>query len=71
MGIATGVPVLFVSVGLDYSDGVYGFLDTANYVLTNASDAYIMTTSYGGNESDVSPAAFRCVCEERLLALVL
>ena len=63
--------MLFVSVGLDYGDGVYGFLDTANYVLANASDAYIMTTSYGGNESDVSPAAFRYVCEERLRTLGL
>ena len=63
--------MLFVSVGLDYGDGVYGFLDTANYVLANVSDAYIMTTSYGGNESDVSPAAFRYVCEERLRTLVL
>ena len=59
------------SVGLNYSDDVYGFLDTANFVLANVSNAYIMTTSYGGNESDISPAAFRYVCEERLRTLVL
>ncbi|EPS94692.1 hypothetical protein FOMPIDRAFT_1054842 [Fomitopsis schrenkii] len=30
IGLATGVPVYFISVGDDGNDGVFGFLDTAN-----------------------------------------
>ena len=62
VGLATGVPVYFISVGEDTDDGVFGFLDTANYVLSDLSSAYVMTTSYGSDESDISTAVFRCVC---------
>ena len=62
VGLATGVPVYFISVGEDADDGVYGFLDTANYVLSDLSDAYVMTTSYGSDESYISTDVFRCVC---------
>ncbi|EEB87142.1 hypothetical protein MPER_15631, partial [Moniliophthora perniciosa FA553] len=36
VGVATGVPVTFLSVGLDNSDGVSGFLDV--YEQLTASD---------------------------------
>ena len=61
VGLATGVPVYFISVGESANDGVYGFLDTANYILSNLSDAYVVTTSYGSDESDISTDVFRCV----------
>ena len=61
VGLATGVPVYFISVGENTDDGVFGFLDTANYVLSDLSDAYVMTTSYGSDESDISTDVFRCV----------
>lgn len=62
VGLATGVPVYFISVGESANDGVYGFLDSANYVLSNLSDAYVMTTSYGSDESYISTGVFTCVC---------
>ena len=59
MGLATGIPVDFISVGDDANnDGVYGYLDTADYVLSDRSSAYVMTTSYGGDEYNLSPATF-------------
>ena len=59
VGLATGIPVDFISVGDDAtSDGVFGYLDTADYVLSDQSNAYVMTTSYGGDEYTISPATF-------------
>ncbi|EPS94287.1 hypothetical protein FOMPIDRAFT_1134693 [Fomitopsis schrenkii] len=63
VGLATGVPVYFISVGEDTNDGVFGFLDTANYVLSNLSSAYVMTTSYGSDESDISTDVFSKLCD--------
>ncbi|KAH9921038.1 family S53 protease-like protein [Fomitopsis serialis] len=63
VGLATGVPVYFISVGESTSDGVFGFLDTANYVLSNLSDAYVMTTSYGSNENEISADVFSKLCD--------
>ncbi|EPT01829.1 hypothetical protein FOMPIDRAFT_93538 [Fomitopsis schrenkii] len=63
VGLATGIPVNFISVGEDANgDGVGGFLDTANYVLSDQSSAYVVTTSYGGDESAVSPHALEKLC---------
>ncbi|KAI0736372.1 family S53 protease-like protein [Fomitopsis betulina] len=63
VGLATGVPVYFISVGESANDGVYGFLDTANYILSNLSDAYVVTTSYGSDESDISTDVFSKLCD--------
>jgi len=63
VGLATGVPVYFISVGENANDGVFGFLDTANYVLSNLSDAYVMTTSYGSNENEISADVFSKLCD--------
>ncbi|KAI0927799.1 hypothetical protein AcW1_005225 [Taiwanofungus camphoratus] len=54
VGIATGVPVVFLSVGDDSSDGLFGFLDTANYFLNEDSPPQVITTSYGSNENEIS-----------------
>lgn len=49
----------FISVGDDAnSDGVFGYLDTADYILSDQSSAYVVTTSYGGDEYTISPNAF-------------
>ncbi|CCM00840.1 uncharacterized protein FIBRA_02882 [Fibroporia radiculosa] len=54
VGIATGVPVIFLSVGDDYHDGdLGGFLDTIDYLLNEDTPPYTMTTSYGGYEPDI------------------
>lgn len=62
IGLATGVPVDFISVGIYSYDGVGGFLDTANYVLSEDSSAYVMTTSYNADEENISADVYRWVC---------
>ena len=37
VGLATGVPVTFVSVGNDTNDGALGFLDIVEYFLNKTS----------------------------------
>ncbi|PCH39539.1 family S53 protease-like protein [Wolfiporia cocos MD-104 SS10] len=61
-GIATDVPVTFLSVGEDNSDGLYGFLDTANYFLSLDNPPSVITTSYGIDEDDVSYALANTLC---------
>lgn len=48
------MPVVFLSVGDDSSDGLFGFLDTANYFLNEDSPPQVITTSYGSNENEIS-----------------
>ncbi|EPT01819.1 hypothetical protein FOMPIDRAFT_1119585 [Fomitopsis schrenkii] len=63
VGLATGVPVTFISVGDDANDdGAFGYLDTANYVLSDQSNAFVVTTSYGGDESSISSNVFEKLC---------
>ena len=69
VGLATGVPAYFISVGPNSYDGTGGFLDTANYVLSTLSDAYVMTTSYNLNEGYVSPNVYRCVSLHTMFTL--
>jgi tripeptidyl-peptidase-1 len=57
VGVATGVPVTFVSVGEDSQDGdLGGFLDIVNFLADEDNVPQVMTTSYGENESDLSQA---------------
>ncbi|TFY58182.1 hypothetical protein EVJ58_g6573 [Rhodofomes roseus] len=54
VGIATGVPVTFLSVGETTNDGeLDGFLDTINYYLAQDSPPQTITTSYGDWEPDI------------------
>ncbi|KZT38182.1 family S53 protease-like protein [Sistotremastrum suecicum HHB10207 ss-3] len=65
VGVATGVPVTFISVGGDSSDGeLSGFLDLANFLLNEdpAARPQVLTTSYGTDESFVSPAMANSLC---------
>jgi tripeptidyl-peptidase-1 len=63
VGVATGVPVYFLSVGDNYQDGnLEGFLDTVNFVAAESPVTYVMTTSYGQNENTMSRALATKLC---------
>ncbi|KAJ6622550.1 family S53 protease [Mycena sp. CBHHK59/15] len=63
VGVATGVPVYFVSVGDNYQDGdLEGFLDIVNFLSGEDDVPQVMTTSYGENESDMSEALALKLC---------
>ncbi|KAJ6544649.1 family S53 protease [Mycena vulgaris] len=64
VGIATGVPVFFVSVGESFQDGdLEGFLDIVNFLSDEDQVPQVMTTSYGENETDMSKALAFKLCE--------
>ncbi|KAK7001748.1 family S53 protease [Favolaschia claudopus] len=64
VGVATGVPVVFVSVGEDFNDGdLEGFLDIVNFLSAEDQVPQVMTTSYGENETDMSKALAFKLCE--------
>ena len=55
VGVATGVPTVFISVGDDFQDGdLEGFLDVVNALLDEDTPPYVLTTSYGQNEDTIS-----------------
>ncbi|KAI0321293.1 family S53 protease [Amylostereum chailletii] len=57
VGIASGVPTVFISVGEQYHDGdLEGFLDIMNFLLGEDSPPQVLTTSYGQNENTISSA---------------
>ncbi|KZT18916.1 subtilisin-like protein [Neolentinus lepideus HHB14362 ss-1] len=58
VGVASGVPVVFISVG----DGGDGFYDITTYLLGMDSPPQVMTTSYGETESDISIAEANKLC---------
>jgi tripeptidyl-peptidase-1 len=63
VGVATGVPVYFLSVGDNYQDGgLEGFLDTVNFVSQENPVTYVLTTSYGQNENTMSRALATKLC---------
>ncbi|TCD64191.1 hypothetical protein EIP91_004467 [Steccherinum ochraceum] len=63
IGIATGVPTVFVSVGTDFQDGALsGMLDTAHHFLAQEHPPQVISTSYGAEETDVSPALLTRLC---------
>ena len=67
IGIATGVPVTFISAGNNIRDDVGGFFDLAQFLLNEASPPSVVTTSYGENEEDIGTSAAKYV----LIALIL
>ncbi|KZT41769.1 family S53 protease [Sistotremastrum suecicum HHB10207 ss-3] len=65
IGIATGVPVTFISVGENTKDGdLGGFLDIINFIQGEAaaSRPQVLTTSYGQNENTVTRAMANSLC---------
>ncbi|KAK0441344.1 family S53 protease-like protein [Armillaria borealis] len=62
VGIATGVPTIFISVGDSSTDGVDGFLDMINFLNAEASPPQVLTTSYGFDETDISGSVAMRLC---------
>ena len=57
IGVATGVPTTFISVGSQTRDGLSGFLDMINLLLGQSNPPPVLTTSYGFNEPALSSSA--------------
>ncbi|KAH9049037.1 family S53 protease [Lactarius hengduanensis] len=57
IGLASGVPTVFISVGDQHQDGdLEGFLDTINFLNGKSAPPQVLTTSYGQNENTISRA---------------
>lgn len=55
IGVASGVPTTFISVGENFQDGALeGFLDIINFLLAESNPPHVLTTSYGQNENTIS-----------------
>ncbi|KIJ35837.1 hypothetical protein M422DRAFT_180170 [Sphaerobolus stellatus SS14] len=63
VGVASGVPTTFISVGNNFQDGALdGFLDIINFLLAEAAPPQVLTTSYGQNENTISRALANQLC---------
>ncbi|TDL17184.1 family S53 protease [Rickenella mellea] len=63
VGVASGVPVTFISVGDDFQDGnLEGFLDIINFLLGEPNPPQVLTTSYGQDERTISSILAKKVC---------
>ncbi|THH09096.1 hypothetical protein EW145_g2249 [Phellinidium pouzarii] len=63
IGLASGVPTTFISVGQENQDGALGgFLDIINFLLNESNPPTVLTTSYGQDEYTMSRALARQVC---------
>ncbi|KAJ6584644.1 subtilisin-like protein [Mycena capillaripes] len=63
VGVASGVPVSFVSGGETFSDGALeGFLDIINVLSALTTVPQVLTTSYGEDEPDQTAANFNKLC---------
>ncbi|KAJ7184560.1 subtilisin-like protein [Mycena filopes] len=65
VGLATGVPVTFVSVGETTKDGAdEGFLDIITALIAEKTPPQVLTTSYGFNkEADLSKSLTFAMCD--------
>ncbi|KAK7017336.1 peptidase S53 domain-containing protein [Favolaschia claudopus] len=68
IGIATGVPVTFISVGPDAPDGLSGFLDIINTLISEPSDTRpnVLSTSYAFDEQDLPQSLATTLCNAYL-----
>ncbi|KAI0810809.1 family S53 protease [Irpex lacteus] len=63
VGIASGVPTTFISVGDNFQDGdLEGFLDIINFLLNESNPPQVLTTSYGQNENTISRSLANNLC---------
>ncbi|KAJ8087301.1 hypothetical protein PM082_006131 [Marasmius tenuissimus] len=62
VGVASGVPVTFISVGPNTADGVDGFLDIINALNAQSAPPQVLTTSYGFDETDLGSTLATRVC---------
>ncbi|KAI9058090.1 family S53 protease-like protein [Trametes sanguinea] len=66
VGVATGVPVVYVFVGTQWQDGpeFQGWLDQANYLLSQENPPQVMTTSWGAyEETEFSQPVTERICQ--------
>ncbi|KAF8898196.1 subtilisin-like protein [Mucidula mucida] len=63
VGLATGVPTVFISVGEDNQDGLGGFLDIATFLIGQEAPPTVLTTSYGFDEDALEPDAAVMLCD--------
>ncbi|KAH9069319.1 family S53 protease [Lactarius deliciosus] len=63
IGLASGVPTVFISVGDQYQDGdLEGFLDIINFLSDKSAPPQVLTTSYGQDEDTISRALAYRLC---------
>ncbi|KAI0755126.1 family S53 protease [Daedaleopsis nitida] len=63
LGVATGVPTVFISVGGQNQDqDLFGWLDVANHLLAQTTPPHVLTTSYSWNEQLISQASAVKLC---------
>ncbi|EJD00678.1 family S53 protease-like protein [Fomitiporia mediterranea MF3/22] len=63
VGVASGVPTTFISVGERFQDGALeGFLDIINFLLGESNPPHVLTTSYGQNENTISSNLANQLC---------
>ncbi|KAI0745384.1 family S53 protease [Earliella scabrosa] len=62
VGVASGVPTTFISVGNNNRDGLNGFIDMANTLNSQANPPQVLTTSYGFNEPDLPTSLANNLC---------
>ncbi|KAJ6481491.1 family S53 protease [Mycena vitilis] len=62
IGVATGVPVTFISVGENGSDGLDGFLDIITTLINESDRPKVLTTSYGFDEEDLTFRVANALC---------
>ncbi|THH32184.1 hypothetical protein EUX98_g1978 [Antrodiella citrinella] len=63
IGLATGVPTTFISVGNDFQDGnLEGFVDIINFFARRVQPPNVLTTSYGQNENTISSSLANQLC---------
>ncbi|KAJ7088031.1 family S53 protease-like protein [Mycena belliarum] len=64
VGLATSVPITFISVGEDGSDGLDGFMDIITTLINEsaATRPSVLTTSYGFDESDLTLPVANTLC---------
>ena len=53
VGIASGVPITFISVGNNNRDGLNGFLDMADTLIGENNAPQVLSTSYGFDEPEL------------------
>ncbi|OSD07753.1 subtilisin-like protein [Trametes coccinea BRFM310] len=66
IGVATGVPVVYIFVGSQWQDGpeYQGWLDQANYLLSQENPPHVMTTSWGAyEETEFSQPVTERICQ--------
>ncbi|KAJ6495229.1 subtilisin-like protein [Mycena sanguinolenta] len=69
VGLAGGVPSMFISVGDEYKDGIDGFIDITYSILEMPPQKRptVLSTSYGYNEQDLSVQLAVGLCNAYLL----